>query len=156
MLRIIKITSFVLSVLLCAVSSCCLVGCDREEKCDHHEVSLVLNDGIVSGKSAYKFVNNTSTTLTSVKFNLFFNAYTSDGKIKTADEDNCGLSEIYDVTADGKSAEYSFSESDDCILEIKTPPIAKNSEIDLTFGYKITLPKGDSRLSDAGYAINLG
>lgn len=160
MRRIISFVLFLISLsLILPISSCqkqtnknaCVLDLTYDEE-----------NGIISGKAAYKFVNATNSVLNEVVFNLYPNVFDGKNDIFKGERksdifyegESLGGIKIDSVTSAEMPLAFSFSENN-LLLKVATNEIFPEDEKTIEIEFSTTLPKANHRLGITEKTINL-
>ncbi len=160
MRRIISFFLFLVSLsLVLPISSC-----KKPTAKNACALDLTYDDenGIISGKAAYKFVNSSNSVLNEVLFNLYPNLFNGKNDVFSSEKkteifyagEALGGIKISSVTSGGMPLAFSFSE-DELLLQVKTGEIFPNDEIEIETEFSTTVPKARNRLGITENVVNL-
>lgn len=160
MRRIISFFLFILSLsLVLPISSC-----KKQTTKNACALDITYDDenGIISGKAAYNFVNSSDSVLNEVLFNLYPNLFNGKNDAFSAERkaeifyagEAFGGIKISSVTSGGMPLAFSFSENE-LLLRAATDEIFPNDEIAIEIEFSTTVPKARDRLGITENVVNL-
>ncbi len=156
---------------LCIITLCALVfslaiiaGCKKERNLSSYDLNLVYNEGQISGKLVYKFVNNQNETFNSLKFNLHANAYKENSTTPPITQtawarafpygESYGGITVDEVLIGGQTANYETSSCGN-FLTVQTEEIYPNDSQEVEIRFTTVIPKSTLRLGENESSVNL-
>lgn len=159
MRRIISFLLFFVSLaLVLPISSC---GKKTAKNTCTLNLTYDENNGIISGKAAYKFVNASNGVLNELLFNLYPNVFDGKNDVFSPEKkagifyagETFGNIKISSVTSGGMPLTFSFSE-DDLLLKVAADKIYPDDETEIEIEFSTTLPKANNRLGITENVVN--
>lgn len=163
-----KKISIFLAVLTLLVSLN-FVGCSKSQNVTTYNLNVTFNDTdyTLSGTLDLTYYNDTNTTVDTLKFNLFPNAYRKDAKFKpvsvahTAKAYYSGISygnmQINSVKKGNKELEFSVCGEDENIMSVPLKSeVYPDEKVTVTINFTVELPKVNHRLGVTKNTVNLG
>lgn len=160
-----------LKKVICIITLCAFAfplslfsGCKREQALSSYHLSLVYEEGEISGKLVYKFVNRQNDTFNCLKFNLHANAYRENSTVCPVTQtswarafpygESYGGITIDKVLIDGETASYETSSCGN-FLTVQTEEIYPNDSQEVEISFTTVIPKSTLRLGENEDGVNL-
>ena len=164
--------SILLSTLI-ALTFLFVSGCEQRQSCGGqskittYEISCELSGDILTGQEKLTFYNCYENSFTSLKFNLFGNAFRKDAKFSPISAQyysrayyngvSYGEMKINEVCNDDGKLEFSICGQDQNVLEVKLDKeIFPEETVTVIIDFELTLSKVLARTGITKQAINLG
>ncbi|MBQ7339720.1 MAG: M1 family metallopeptidase [Clostridia bacterium] len=160
-----KILALSLTFLL-AICSITFISCGQKTARSSYEIECKLVDNLIEGKEKVTFYNNTENSFTSLKFNLFANAFREEAKYKPiADQyynrayysgESYGDMQILKAYDQKEELEFNVVGEDQNVLEVNlNKEIFPEESVTIFIEYTITLANVIARTGIGENTINL-
>ena len=158
-------------VALCLTISCLFIfnfqACkSTSQTAVYYKISVSLNDNLLNGKEVVCFENQTDNTFTSLKFNLFGNAFRKDAKFKPISTqyenrayykgESYGQMQVLSVKQGEKTLPFAIVGQDQNILEVSLEQeLFPNEKVQIEIEFSLTLAFVIARTGINQSTINL-
>lgn len=154
---------FVILILSFAIFTISLSACNDSDLAPTYRLYLDYDNGIISGKAVYKFVNCENNDLNELVFSLRANAYSEQTSKKPVLEsayskafyegESFGKTEILSLLVNGESTPFNLSDDGQFLTVNQSVKKGQLAEIEIDF--KTTIPKSNLRLGVTKSGVNL-
>ena len=157
---------------LCVALSCLVLfnfqGCkNSSQSSTTYQINVALNENVLQGSEKVCFENQTDKVFTTLKFNLFGNAFRKDAKFKPISTqyenrayykgESYGQMQVFSVKQGQKSLDFDVLGQDQNILEIKLDnELFPNESVEVEIEFSLTLANVIARTGINQNTINLG
>ena len=164
----IKNISVILLVAFIVCTSFCFYGCSSvKQQRSTYQIDCTFEDNKISGTETVNFYNHTENAFSSLKFNLFGNAFREDAKFKPIATEysskayykgnSYGSTNVLSVKSVGENLEFSIGGDDQNILVVELPEkIYPGESVSVTIDFVTTLANVISRTGINEKTVNLG
>ena len=162
-----KILVLLLSVSIAFSMVIVADGCGKGEvELSKYYIDATYNDGTLECDMTVNYINNTSSSVNILYFNLYPNAYREGAKIKPVHIEyfsqvykngtSYGDIKIRKVNCDNVKLDYLITGEDENILEVKlNSPVKPNKETSVFIEFTVTLANAEHRLGYSENTVNL-